>query len=100
MQFLKAGRKLNFLVFLLFLIPGTPKDVMTYCVGLTKMPLGTWLLISSTARIPSIITSTIGGDALGLQNYQFALIAFGGAAALAGAGMLIYGHMNKKGRAG
>ncbi len=99
-QFLKAGRKLNFLVFLLFLIPGTPKDVMTYCVGLTKMPLGTWLLISSTARIPSIITSTIGGDALGLQNYQFALIAFGGAAALAGAGMLIYGHMNKKGRAG
>ncbi len=99
-RFLRAGRELNLLVFLLFLIPGTPKDVMTYCVGLTKMPLGTWMLISSTARIPSIITSTIGGDALGLQNYQFALIAFGVAAALAAAGVLIYRHMNKKGGVG
>ena len=99
-RFLRAGRELNFLVFLLFFIPGTPKDVMTYCVGLTKMPLGTWLLISSTARIPSIITSTIGGDALGLQNYQFALIAFGVAAVLALVGVLIYRKMNKKGGAG
>ena len=99
-RFLMAGRELNFLVFLLFFIPGTPKDVMTYCVGLTKMPLGTWLLISSTARIPSIVTSTIGGDALGLQNYQFALIAFGVAAALAAAGVLIYRNLNKKGGAG
>ena len=99
-RFLRAGRELNFLVFLLFFIPGTPKDVMTYCVGLTKMPLGTWLLISSTARIPSIVTSTIGGDALGLQNYQFALIAFGVAAALAAAGVLIYRNLNKKGGAG
>ena len=87
-------------VFFLFFIPGTPKDVMTYCIGLTKMPLGTWLLISSTARIPSVVTSTIGGDALGLQNYQFALIAFGVAAALAAAGVLIYRHLNKKGGAG
>ena len=99
-RFMHAGRELNFLVFLLFFIPGTPKDVMTYCVGLTKMPLGTWLLISSTARIPSIITSTIGGDALGLQNYQFALIAFGVAAVLALVGVLIYRKMNKKGGAG
>ena len=75
-RFLRAGRELNFLVFLLFFIPGTPKDVMTYCVGLTKMPLGTWLLISSTARIPSIVTSTIGGDALvvtGLVGHSAAL---------------------------
>ena len=99
-RFLRAGRELNFLVFFLFFIPGTPKDVMTYCIGLTKMPLGTWLLISSTARIPSVVTSTIGGDALGLQNYQFALIAFGVAAALAAAGVLIYRHLNKKGGAG
>lgn len=97
-RFLKAGRELNLLVFILFFIPGTPKDVMTYCVGLTKMPLGTWLLISTTARIPSIVTSTIGGNALGLQDYRFALIAFGVAAALALTGIFVYRHMNKKGR--
>lgn len=37
----------------------------------------TWLWITTVARIPSIVTSTIGGSALGVQNYVFAAIALG-----------------------
>ncbi len=89
-SFLRDERKLNSLVFLLFAIPGTPKDIMTYAVGLTKMRLPVWLLISTFARIPSIITSTVGGDALGLQNYEFAIIVFAATLVLSGTGFLIY----------
>lgn len=89
-SFLRDERKLNSLVFLLFAIPGTPKDIMTYAVGLTKMRLPVWLLISTFARIPSILTSTVGGDALGLQNYEFAIIVFAATLVLSGTGLLIY----------
>ena len=42
------------------------------------------------ARIPSIVTSTIGGSALGVQNYVFAAIALGVTLLISGAGLLIY----------
>lgn len=74
--FFQNERKLNAVTFLLFAIPGTPKDLMTYCAGLTQMRLSVWMGISSIARIPSIVTSTVGGDALGMQNYTFAAIVF------------------------
>lgn len=76
-------------------IPGTPKDILTYCAGLTDMPLGTWLLISTIARIPSVVTSTIGGNALGLQDYWFALAVFGVTLALSLGGWLLYRRMDK-----
>ncbi len=95
-SFLRDERKLNSLVFLLFAIPGTPKDIMTYAVGLTKMRLPVWLLISTFARIPSIVTSTVGGDALGLQNYEFAIIVFAATLLVSGAGLLLYRGICRK----
>ena len=76
LKFLRNPKKLNTLAFILFAIPGTPKDIMTYFIGLTPMKLRTWIVISSIARIPSVVTSTIGGNALGLKDYRFAIIAF------------------------
>ena len=76
LSFLKNERKLNLLVFAIFFIPGTPKDLLSYFIGLTKMKLSTWIVITTTARIPSVMTSTIGGDALGMENYEFAIIVF------------------------
>ena len=37
-----------------------------------------------------IITSTVGGNALGLQNYQFAAITFAATTVIAGIGLVIY----------
>ena len=64
--------------------------MLTYIVGLTPMRLRTWVLITTVARIPSVITSTIGGDALGTQNYLFAVIVFVATAAISGLGVLSY----------
>lgn len=90
LRFLKNEKKLTFWVFIVFFLPGTPKDVLCYFVGLTKLPLRTWLLVSAVARIPSIVTSTVGGDALGMQNYTFAAAVFAATLAISGAGILIY----------
>ena len=50
MRFLKNEKRLNAVVFFVFLLPGTPKDALCYFVGLTPMRLGVWMLISSVAR--------------------------------------------------
>lgn len=56
--------KLNIIVFILFLIPGLPKDVFTYLVPLTDMRMRDFLLLSNVGRIPGIIISTYAADGL------------------------------------
>ena len=58
-SFLKNKKKRNILVFLVFLIPGTPKDLLTYVVGLTDMSIITYLILTGIARTPAILISTI-----------------------------------------
>ena len=96
MRFIRNDSSLNGLVFLVFFIPGTPKDVLTYFVGLTRMKLHTFLLISLFARIPSILTSTWGGDALIEGNYVTAAIIFGVTGVCGIAGLIIYNAVSKK----
>lgn len=90
LKFLQDEKRLNLIAYLLFLIPGTPKDVMTYLAGLTPMKLPFWIFLTFTARFPSVITSTVGGDALGTQNYGFAVTVFLGTALLSGLGLFGY----------
>ncbi len=89
-RFLQDSKRLNRIAFIVFLIPGTPKDLLSYFIGLTDMKFSTWLLIAGVARIPSVVTSTVFGNALGLQRYAFAAAALGIALLLALAGILIY----------
>lgn len=96
LKFIQNSKRLNLLVFLLFFIPGTPKDIITYFIGLTPMKLRTFLLISSVARIPSVISSTMGGHALGLQDYMFAVIVFAITAVMSLIGILIYRRMCRR----
>lgn len=55
--FEKTG-KLDVVVFVLFLIPGMPKDVFTYLVPLTDMKMGRFLLLATVGRIPGVLAST------------------------------------------
>ena len=41
-------------------------------------------------RLPSVVSSVIGGDALGMANYQFAIFTFLIMLALSLLGMLVY----------
>jgi hypothetical protein len=54
------------------------------------MKLSTCLLLTTIARIPSVITSVIGGSALGEQNYGAAVIVFAITGAVSLAGILFY----------
>lgn len=74
LKFLKESRKRNIIMFLLFLIPGTPKDILSYFAGLTDIKITYWILICSVAKLPSIVTSTISGGALGSEKYITAII--------------------------
>lgn len=94
-KFLQNTKRLNTVVFIVFLIPGTPKDLLAYAVGLTPMKFSTWMLITTVARIPSIITSTIGGNALGMQNYTFAIVVFAVTAVISAVGLILYNRFYK-----
>lgn len=90
LQFLHSSPKRTALLWLIFTAPGTPKDLLCYFAGLTDMKWRTWLLIATVGRLPSIVTSTVGGGALGDRNYTAAAIAFGVALTAAGVGYLVY----------
>ena len=64
--------------------------MLCYLVGLTDLPLRSWLLIAAIAPFPSIVTSTIGGDALGMGNYGFAVLVFAVTIVISGLGLLAY----------
>lgn len=78
MRFLQNREKRNILLIIFFLIPGSPKDVITYFVGLTDINLVEFMIIASIARIPSIVSSTICGAYLGENNYVIAAAVFAG----------------------
>lgn len=96
LKFLKSSPKRDFLIFILFFLPGTPKDLLNYIVGLTDMRLSRWLFISFFARIPSIITSTISGNALQGRKYLFAIIIYGVTFVVSAIGILVYNKIVKK----
>ncbi len=76
LRIINSEKKLNTLVFVLFLVPGTPKDLLTYIVPLTRMKLSEFLFISMIARIPSVLSSTIGGDFFSRGKYLEGIILF------------------------
>ena len=90
MRFLNTEKKRDLLIFLAFFIPGTPKDLLTYFVGLTEIRLGTFLALSLIARIPSVITSTFGGHLLGEGEYILAIVVYAVTGILSFLGMMGY----------
>lgn len=96
LRFLKSSPKRDLLFLVIFMIPGTPKDLLCYFAGLTDIRFPVWLLICSLGRIPSIVTSTVGGDALGTQSYLSAIIVFAATLAVSGGGILLYRAICKK----
>ncbi len=81
-NFEKSG-KLGITVFVLFLIPGLPKDTFTYLVPLTDMRMRTFLLLSTIARIPGVVVSTYAASGLASGNFMQAIILFAAGAAIA-----------------
>ena len=89
-KFMHNEKRMDLLVFIAFVIPGTPKDLLCYVAGLTDMSLKHWLIISSIARVPAILISTIGGNAIGSERYTFAVVVFVLTIILSVIGMFVY----------
>lgn len=95
-KFLKTTPKRDFIFMLIFMLPGTPKDLLSYFAGLTDMRFSLWLMICSLGRLPALVTSTVGGDALGTKDYWFAVFVFAATMVVSGIGLLIYDRICKR----
>ena len=96
LRFLRSSPKRSLLFLLIFMLPGTPKDLLCYYAGLTDIKLPVLLIICSLGRLPSIVTSTAGGDALGTESYLFAVIIFAATFVLSALGLFIYNMLCKR----
>lgn len=99
LAFLRDPVKRDAMFFLLFLIPGTPKDVLTYFAPLTGINILRFAVISCIARLPSAISSTYVGANLSEGNFLFSLLVFTITAALGIAGILINNRVMEANRA-
>ena len=90
-KFLSDKNKVEITVFILFFIPGTPKDALTYIAPIAPISPIKYLLIATFARIPSIITSTLLGDSIAEGDYLLAIIVFAITAAISITG-IVFGN--------
>ena len=95
-RFLKTSGRSVLTIFLLFLIPGVPKDVLAYGIGLTDLSPALWVFITAVGRFPSILLSTMSGDALMGRRYDYLLAVVAVLVVLTVAGTVIYRIMENK----
>lgn len=88
-KFLKNEKRVEELVFIFYFIPGTPKDIITYLAPYTKIKPLKFLIISTFARIPSIITSTWAGSSISKNNWRLTIGVFLGTFLIALLGLFI-----------
>ena len=94
-KFLKSTEKSTMLLFLFFLLPGTPKDLMCYVVGLTDIKVSTWILINLVGRFPAILLSALGGHSFTEQNIGLFIAVFAIIIVLYFLGTFLYKKFNK-----
>lgn len=94
-KFLKNPQKTRIISFILMVIPGTPKDMLSYFAGLTKLTTAEWLTIVAVGRIPSLVTSTLTGAAAGDENYLLSVITLCVTVIISLAGILYYRYICK-----
>lgn len=80
---------------LLFLIPGTPKDLIVYISALLPINSYRFVIISVIARIPSIISSTLAGSNLAVGNWELSILIYLITFAIIGIILLIINKLDK-----
>ena len=75
-KFFKNEKRIEIIILLLYFIPGTPKDIITYIAVLLPINIYRFVFISTVARIPSILSSTIAGSNLVSGNLWFSVGAY------------------------
>jgi len=85
---LLESRSSRIVFFVLFLIPGVPKDILCYVAGLTPMSFLFFLGVSAVGRLPGIVGSSIIGGAARANRWVALGILLLAAIMLFAAGMI------------
>lgn len=72
----KNPNKIEMIMFILFLLPGTPKDLLAYTAGLLPINPVKFVLISVFARFPSVISSTLAGANLAVGDWKKSIVMY------------------------
>ena len=70
---LNSGKGL-LLAFLIYLIPGVPKDLVSYAAGISEMRFRPFLLVATIGRSPAMLGSLLVGHFFEKQNYTAIII--------------------------
>ena len=89
-------KKMEWIFIILYLIPGTPKDLFVYIAGLLPIRASRFLIISTFARFPSVISSTFAGSNVVSGNWGLSIAAYAITFLISGIGLLIYKKHTKK----
>jgi uncharacterized membrane protein YdjX (TVP38/TMEM64 family) len=89
LELLLGSRGARVAFFLLFLIPGIPKDVLCYAAGLSPMRFPFFAGASMIGRLPGIVGSALIGDAAAARRWPLVVGLGAGAVVLFVAGWLL-----------
>lgn len=92
----KNAKKIELILFILYFIPGTPKDIFTYIGGLIPIKPINFLLISTFARFPSIITSTFAGSNITSGNFDLTITTFIVTFVISAIGLIAFSMIQRK----
>lgn len=95
-DFIINDEKSEAAMFLLFLIPGIPKDILTYIAGITPVKPLRFLVIITIARLPALIASSVIGSSTQKGNYVTVIILSVAALVLFVAGLLLKDRIIEK----
>ncbi len=72
-DFILNNKRVSTILFLIFVIPGLPDDVVCYLAGLTEVPLKKLVVIFAVGRLPAVIANNYIG--MGIGDGDFGLVA-------------------------
>ena len=75
-KFFKNPKNIELVMTILFIIPGTPKDLLVYLGGLLPIKPSRFVLISTFARFPSVISSTLVGANILNGNVKMIILIY------------------------
>jgi uncharacterized membrane protein YdjX (TVP38/TMEM64 family) len=67
-------KKAHKIIFLLYLIPGLPKDMVAYAAGVSKMRFTVFIVLSIVGRFPAMAASLLMGAMLDSESYTGVII--------------------------
>ncbi|MDR2088089.1 MAG: VTT domain-containing protein [Clostridiales Family XIII bacterium] len=87
------SKRAYILIFIIFLIPGIPKDIFAYAAGISQMNAPAFFLISLIARTPALMASILFGAMMRSGSYAGMIVMATAIAALCALGLKFHNKL-------